>query len=177
MRVDRRGFTVVELLAALTVSLLIVAGARGLLAALHDSGSRTQRRASAHDTSQAGLLLLRDLFANASASGDTARVFVGASRAVRFDSWCDSPYGGSERCRVEVAIPESLNGAALSMRSGVEAPISVPMASAPVALIYLERSSSTARWLSEWGRSLHAPAAVGVLLRSDTLVFGVGRVP
>lgn len=177
MRVDRHGFTVVELLAALTVSVLIVAGARGLLAALHDSGSRTQRRTSSHDASQAGLLLLRDLFANASAAGDTARVFVGASRAVLFDSWCDSPYGGSERCRVEVAILESPNDATVSLRSGVESPISVPLASAPVALIYLERSPSAARWLSEWGRSLHVPAAVGLLLSTDTLVFGVGRVP
>ncbi len=177
MRAERDGFTVVELLAALTVSILIVAGARGLLATLHDSGSRTQLRTLSHDTSQAGTLLLRDLFANASASGDTARVFVGASRAVLFDTWCDSRFGGSERCRVEVAILESPNGVTVSVRSGIETPISVPLTPAPVALIYLERSPSTARWLSEWGRSLHVPAAVGVLLRHDTLVFGVGRAP
>lgn len=177
MNPERRGFTLIELIAAMTITALVIAGAQLLLGALSESAERTSRMASVEDEHASAARWLRDLIANSSASGDTAFVFAGWSREMRFDSWCDSPYGGEERCRATLRIGGAEQEGALTIAVGDGQPMRLRTRGRPAGLTYLERTDANEEWRSEWGSSLHAPAAVGIVVDDDTLVFGIKRSP
>src|SRR5688572_1142570 len=101
-RADRRGFTLIELIAGLalaggvfTLMLLLVDQLRDGRDRLLDGARRDNRAAN-------GAELLRLLVARAELEGGPSERFIGTERGVQFRSWCDVPGGWLEQCMVRV---------------------------------------------------------------------------
>src|SRR5258706_327528 len=89
-RGDRRGTTLVELLAALALLGLLFGGARSLLSHLGDSNERLASEAQRGDARGTGERVLRALLRRATAGADSAHRFIADQTHAEFDSACDT---------------------------------------------------------------------------------------
>lgn len=171
--VRRPGFTLIELMAALMLSGLVLLGAHRLLDQLGDGRDRL-RAASTGDAARINRTrLLRELVAHAELNGDSGRRLVGAARSASFASMCLAPAGWLERCVVSLTLDMSgdssvlegtLDGKSLSLWNG----------RGNASLAYFEKGRG---WLREWSSSLALPSAVAIVTASDTLILPIGATP
>lgn len=168
-----------EVVAALALCGLVLAGAARLLDQLGDSHARVAasdleatRRANA-------MRLLRALVNRAEVSADTSRAFSGTDRLVELGTWCEAPAGWLERCRISLRLISEAGAQTLTVASDDAAPLvlwreAVSPREAPAEFRYLDGGTGDARWLRGWGPSVTMPAAIAVLIGRDTLVFRLG---
>lgn len=176
MRPERRGFTVLELIVALTLTALVVSGARGMLVALQDGADLAASASVAADLQRNSTGLLRDLLARTESGGRSGTGFEGGPTGLSFDTWCDSADGELVRCRAVLAIVSlgSPRRSGLSLTLDASPPIDLRLGGEPDAFAFQERTVDGATWLPEWGRSLRTPTAIGVVMHEDTTFFLVG---
>lgn len=161
---------------ALLITGSVLAGASGLLDAVVRAERRVDRVTSQWDRQAAGDRLLRDLLARAELIGDaeTGRPVVGGETEVGLRTTCDEPQGWRASCWVSISLFPSDTAGELRIRFA-DGPFtrlgSVPIGS---RFIYLERSASETRWHREWRETTIAPAALGIVVDRDTMVYGVG---
>ena len=112
MRASRRhsrGFTLIEVVIALTLSGIVLLGARALLSELADGERRITESAAIVQADANGERLLRTLLGRVDMGSSEQLRFGGTPTGARFTSWCDVPSGWIERCDVELAI-EAMSG-------------------------------------------------------------------
>ena len=181
LRSARRGFTLVELLVSLAVVGLVLAGARAILEQLSGTALQIAAGAERADRTANADRVLRALLGQLELGrGEGARVgegrrFTGNERAARFSSWCDTPAGWQERCEVAVGI-DTLGGSgvlAVSLSTGEVLVLRRGFRSG--RLRYLSDPGSGGVWFRDWGTSVTAPVALGVVLDADTLVVRIGE--
>lgn len=180
---DRRGFTLIEVLVALTVSGLVLLAARNLLGALADGADRLAAHASVADREANAERLVRGLLARSEAGTPHARPFAGDARVARFSSWCDVPSGWLERCHAAIVIDRDVadEGSPEKNAQVVAAVLSngeiVPLRRRvdTAELLYLSDARDGGRWLHTWGASVTTPLALGVVMDGDTLVLRIGE--
>ncbi len=173
MRPDRAGFTLLEVLAALLLTVIVVGGSRTLLDGLRDSSERTAQLAATADAFGGAEGLLRELFDAADATGDGSRRFAGTPERIRFTTWCDAAGGWLEQCRVELAI-DAIDRSRISLLIEDRSPVLLRRDGAVSSFAFLQRTPSEARWSSEWQESFVPPTAIGFVTGADTAVFLVG---
>ena len=100
----RVGFTLIEVLVAMTIAATVVVTARLLLERLGDEAMRLAAYAARTDSDANAEQTLRDLVGRLEVGTDDGRRFAGQEQATRFTSWCDVPAGWQERCTVTLAI-------------------------------------------------------------------------
>lgn len=173
MQTARTGFTLVEVLVALTLSALVLALSQRILTVLMDGDAALGRTAHRAAIAAEGLRQGRVLAARALPLTPEGRPFIGATDAAEFDSLCESGRGGFTRCRVTIRLTEDQATIAV----GGQSPLPLPVPVGPAALQYQQRSARGASWASAWGRSLAMPSALRIVTPSDTLDFpmAVGR--
>jgi prepilin-type N-terminal cleavage/methylation domain-containing protein len=168
-RADRRGFTLLELMAALTLAALALGGARILVVQLADGAQRV-RDESVHDAARVnGMRMLRQLVLHAERFDSTSRL-AGTPTAATFDSWCLRSDLLLSPCRVGIEL-ETVSDTGLVAASIPQGRLTLLRAGAPAAFVYFEIGRG---WLREWTNDLALPTAIGVATKADTLVLPVG---
>jgi prepilin-type N-terminal cleavage/methylation domain-containing protein len=168
------GFTVIELIVALTIAGIALVGAALLLEQVAAIGDRVVGQAAAHD--RAGNLerLLRATLRQYTPIADSVPSFDGREDHLWLATWCATASGWQERCDATVAI-DSIRGRpviALALSTGETEVLRDGFGRA--AFRYLRDPAAGGSWLRSWGRSTSAPAAVGIVVDTDTLILPVG---
>lgn len=169
---DLRGFTLIEVLIALTIGSMVVLTAHQLFS--HASAG-TQRLATAgavFGDEQLAVRWLNAAFRSLDV-GDDAGSFDGESDHMSFSSWTRQPGGWMERTRMTL----SRAGEGLEARSSMGA-IRLQRGVSRVEFDYLLVPGADSRWVTTWVSPANAPLAVRVRLfrpnRVDTLLFAIG---
>ncbi|MHB1329011.1 MAG: PulJ/GspJ family protein [Gemmatimonadales bacterium] len=169
----RRGFTLLELMVALVVGGLTLAGASAILGNLYESAAHLQAEVARMDRLANGERLIREVAASFQPGNGHNSTFFGTPRAAHFSSWCLVSDGWFERCVVDLT-PRS-DGLYLSLRYDNESLFSEVRLEMPQReLRYLADAADGGRWLAEWAAGTSAPLAIGVVSVTDTMVVRLG---
>jgi prepilin-type N-terminal cleavage/methylation domain-containing protein len=168
------GFTLLEVVIALTLSGLVLLTARQMVGQLADAADLVVTAASEADREANRERLLRALVGRIEPPTDT-NLFVGHVQIARFVTWCDAPAGWQERCEVSLGFVDQRGKQVLAalLPSGELALLAEPVMRGK--LLYLTTPNASGQWLSVWGRSITLPLAIGVVLDRDTLILRVGE--
>lgn len=172
---SRAGVALIELVLALTLCGLLFLGARLMVDAAGDAGTRFTRHARTADAEANGDRLLRALVTNAEAVSDTTRPFAGSPEEASFESWCDRPAGWSERCRVALSL--DLRGDTTRVVAAVSTGEQLVLRACRgrcTLRYYGPGERAEPAWLVNWGVSITAPYAIGIVSEGDTLVLRLG---
>jgi len=169
------GFTIIEIIVALSIGAVVVLGARSLLEGLAAQTSRVTATAREGDRDANGERLLRGLVGRLEIGTDSNRRFGGDEREVHFSTWCDVARGWQERCGVSLALEPTRAGVALVARLSTGESIVLREAARGEGLRYLADAGSGGRRFRRWGDGLTAPHAIGVLIDGDTTIVRIGE--
>lgn len=173
MRRDR-GFTLVELLVAITLGALVTLMAHRVLTGLLDGSERLVERQAALDrASNARRALARWVGSLAVGPGE-ADAFLGGRERLAFTTWVEDAEGWPVGVRV---VLERRDGALAAMGVRPE-PFALVDSVRGLALDYLLAHGADQRWVREWISTASAPEAVRLRIYSatgaDTLLLLVG---
>ena len=172
---NRRGFTLIEVLVALTLAGLGVAIAAGMVASATDALDVMLRESKRVEAEAAGLLWLADASFAAEAIPRPDHAFRGRSDSLRYRSKLPVAIGWSEPTTVEAVF-------AAGRLTVVTSELTYVFADSMVASAfdYLADLGSASPWLPRWESATAAPIAIRWRReladgRGDTTLFFVGR--
>lgn len=165
-RRSRAGFTILELMVAVTLSALVLLAGRSIIEQVAGAGETIGIDAAIADSARTRAQYLRTIIR--SIEPDTSMKFVGDSRDARFAAWCAGEEQVREQCVVTLTI-DSLVTLAEPTRALV-----VARDRAPGTLRYLGDSRNGGTWYRSWGPGNILPLAIGIVFRTDTTVFRIG---
>ncbi len=174
-RARRLGFTLVEVMVALVIGGMAVAGAGALLSGLGDRVQAIGRAAARADGDANGERLLRGLLANLELSTDTtARSFVGDANNATFGAWCDTPAGWLDHCTVHLFLDRQGHATVLRLQLGGanSSAIDLRRGFREGRFCYLMDVDGRLRWVDTWSQ-LVVPTGLAVIIDADTLFFPV----
>ena len=169
----RGGFTLLEVMLALTLSAGIILTGRLLLEQMAETGRAIVARSDAQDSVLAREEALRNLFRSVEVGTEDSVTFGGGEHAMKFWSWCDSAAGLRGRCTVTVTLDTTLT--VLPSTTGL--PVVLLRGRNPgVAGVfrYLADARNGGVWYRSWGSGVTAPLAVAVIFGNDTTVLRIG---
>jgi prepilin-type N-terminal cleavage/methylation domain-containing protein len=178
---SRRGFTLVEVLVALTLSALVVLLSHRVLTAVVDGAGRVREARQALDRQENARRWLTEAFGSLAVGAPVGGSFEGLAHGVRFGTWLSSATRGFVPARVTLMVREGRLVAALDGQDSLVLADSVQS----VDFDYLLDPGANARWVREWLSPVTAPVAVrgrvarhavsgGAPEQVDTLLFLVG---
>jgi prepilin-type N-terminal cleavage/methylation domain-containing protein len=170
-----QGFTLFEIVIALSIGGIVLLAARQLLTELADGATRVGHHSMLGDREANGERLLRELFARLEVSPDSGRAFGGDPSRVSFSSWCDTPDGWQERCAVVVASGGSGTAHMLTAALPNGGTISLLTRESAVTIAYLRDPGNGGVWLDRWPDGISAPVAIGIVAGSDTMLVRIGE--
>lgn len=171
-----RGFTLVEVLVALTLGALVVLLAHRTLAQASDLSERLAAARERHDRAMNARRFLGEAFGSLDVGAGPNAGFDGKGSSVRFVTWRPNLLGVPER--EHVTIEAGATG--LQAVAGRDTLVLVPGARA-VAFDYLLDFGADAGWVRGWSSAASAPLAVRLRVQLaepvgavDTLLFAIG---
>jgi prepilin-type N-terminal cleavage/methylation domain-containing protein len=165
----RSGFTLIELMAALALTSVVLLGARALFDQLGESHARLKGQL-VHDARDSNSMrLLHSLAANAE-RGDSTTPFTGTPTNARFRSQCLTAAGWMERCVVSLEVRRA-DSTSIAVVIDDMAPLPIVSGIEANVLAYFDPERG---WLRDWSSRLTMPMAIGILDRGDTLVLRLG---
>lgn len=173
---DSTGFTLVEVMVALVIGGMVVAGAAALLGALSNRAQAIKRAAARADEDANGERLLRGLVANLEVGTDTTTPsFVGDASSASFQAWCETPAGWLGHCAVRLAFSrhESTGVLTLEIRGANTTALDLRRGFRNGRLRYLQEVDRRLSWIDAWSRWI-TPTGVAVIVDGDTLLLPVG---
>lgn len=174
-RASTRGFTLLEVIVALSIGALVVMGTRALIEGLH---AHTVRLLSVSNSSNAAANaehVLRTLVGNLALASTDASSFEGDAREARFTSWCDVPEGWQELCAVHLSVEGETGHVRLLATLSTGERLTVRDSADTATLLYLGSSADGGHWFVKWTHSLMPPLAIGLISDGDTLLARVGE--
>lgn len=173
----RGGFTLVEVMVALAVIGVAVAGARVVLGQLADDAERIAGASAEADRDAGAEALLQGVVGRLELGwGDGAeRRFEGHPAGARFHSWCEVPTGWLERCEVTLGVIEVAGAPVLALQMGDGDPVALRRGFAEGEILYLRDAGGGGTWVRRWGASITAPVGLGVVLDGDTTIVRIGE--
>ena len=176
MRVPRRrGFTLIEFMAALALASLAVITVALLIRQIDVTRDLVTRTSNREDASANGARLLRDLIERAEMASDSTRQFFGDAQSANVPTWCDTPGGWLERCLVRVALDQRGDSTAVYVHLEDNRQLLLAVFSGSVSLAYLGTVFGGQTWTSMWGRGAVPPTAIGFIRQAgDTMVVRIG---
>jgi prepilin-type N-terminal cleavage/methylation domain-containing protein len=177
-RASRRqtGFTLIEVMVALVIGGMAVAGAAALLSSLRDRGQGVARAAAQADADANAERLLRGLVANLdpAPAPDSTPSFVGDGNSARFRTWCDTPAGWLGHCGVRMSLERRGDLASLLLEVDNPDPERMTLRTdlRGARFRYLIRIDDVLTWVDRWS-TLVPPVAVALIVERDTLLFPV----
>jgi prepilin-type N-terminal cleavage/methylation domain-containing protein len=175
MRVSRRGFSLIELMLALSLGAAVILGAASLLDVTTQAESRIAAVGAERDFAGSRNALLHGIFARIERVPGRLVVFDGAPLAISFASWCERPGGWLGRCDVKLEIRETVAGEGRLVASWPGQP-ALALRALPKGARFAFRVTGDkgTSWLNSWGEGITAPEALGIVASSDTLVLTIG---
>jgi prepilin-type N-terminal cleavage/methylation domain-containing protein len=172
----RSGFTLVEVMVALVVGGMAVAGAGALLGALADRARAIERAAASADGDANAERELRSLLASLDVSADTTvPSFVGDADSATFRAWCETPAGWLDHCTAHLRFGQRDGAAVLSLelQGAYSSAIDLRRAFQRGRFGYLVEIDRHLTWVDRLSR-LVPPTALAVIIDADTLLLPVG---
>lgn len=167
----RSGFTLLEVMVALTLSALVVTLAHRVLVGVLDGARRLQDVQATIDREMNARRALVEAFGSL-AVGSESGGFAGRLDRVEFATWERVPGGWLVPGRVTITLSVDT----LFFKGAATLVLETPVRS--VAFDYLLEPGSNAIWVREWISPVSAPLAVRIRLTKatsvDTLLFLVG---
>jgi prepilin-type N-terminal cleavage/methylation domain-containing protein len=167
-----RGFTLIEVMIALTLSALVVLVAHRIFTGVVDGATRLRDARTALDREANARRLLTEAFGSLDIGTEGAGGFAGRPERVEFTTWQRVATGWLERRRVTLGA----EGGVLVARS--DRSIALRDSVSRVEFDYLLEPGANAAWVREWISPVSAPVAVRVRITRiavvDTLLFIVG---
>jgi prepilin-type N-terminal cleavage/methylation domain-containing protein len=170
---SRAGFTLLEVTAALAIVGVLFFGLAVLLRQIGDARDRIVAESRGEDVSANGTRLLHALVGSAEASTDTSQRFIGTPSSAAFMTWCPTPGGWLERCRVQLNIVPFGDSSALTAVVAARQAFVLWRGGGAARLIYSSFTQDSV-WTGRWGQSVAIPAAIAIATHSDTIVLGTG---
>jgi prepilin-type N-terminal cleavage/methylation domain-containing protein len=194
----RRGFTLIEVMVALTLGSLVVLLAHRTFGVASDLGGRVAARRQAHDRAMNARRFLAQAFGSLEVGTARNTGFRGLEDEVAFTTWLVDETGASARKQVTIRLDRNADETGpmaaseagtvrlLALVAPVEGGNALPrdtlMLSPEVtrlALDYLLDFGADAAWVREWRSPVSAPLAVrlrvvGASGAVDTLLFVIG---
>jgi prepilin-type N-terminal cleavage/methylation domain-containing protein len=173
-----RGFTLIEVVVAITLSALVVLLAHRVFSGVVDGVARLASARVALDHEANARRLLQEAFGSLDVGSDGAGGFLGRPDGVEFTTWQRTVHGWFERRRVQLGVTGDAfvarrDGGLVTLADSVDR----------VEFDYLLDPGANAVWVREWASPVSAPVAVRVrIARSgdretggvDTLVILIG---
>jgi prepilin-type N-terminal cleavage/methylation domain-containing protein len=163
----RRGFTIIELMVALTLSATFLLAGRALIEQVAEIGDTIGTNSAVADSVRAHARSLRAIVRNIDVASDSTN-FSGDSRTAKFISWCTGRDIVRERCAVTLTIDSVVT---LTDSSGY---VVLLRDTVPGVLRYLADARDGGHWYRSWGAGTLAPLAIGIVFRTDTTVLRIG---
>lgn len=157
---NRRGFTLIEILIALTIGAIVVVVAHELFAAVADRGRTLTAARTALDRTANAHRWLDAAFLSLDVGTEGASGFEGRSDHAAFSTWLLTPDGWFER--TQIALGEEEGRLRALFPSG--APITLADSVTDVQFDYLLEPGAESRWVREWVSPVSAPVAVRLRL-------------
>ena len=171
LRTAHHGFTLVELLVALTIGALVVLVAHQLFAAVSDRGKALVVARAGLDRSANARRWLKGAFLSLDAGTEGANGFEGRPDRMAFSSWLLTPDGWFERRQVTLSLAGERLVASVSPGTSIPLMDSI----ADVQIDYLLEPGADSRWVREWVSPVSAPLAIRLRIEragtADTLLF------
>ncbi len=171
------GFTLIEVMIALTLSALVVLLAHRIFTGVADGAARLGAARTALDRDANARRFLAEAFGSLDVGTEGAGGFAGRPERVEFTTWQRVPEGWLERRRFVLGVDDgsliALAGERVVLRDSV----------ARVEFDYLLEPGATATWVREWISPVSAPVAVRIRItgsgkgeggRVDTLLVLIG---
>lgn len=168
------GFTVLELMLALSLTAVAILTARGIVEQIAAASLLLVEAAEEADRSSNSNNMIRSLVGQTIADGHGATVQGTASGAL-FTTWCDVPSGWQERCRVNLAVANRDGGQSIRVGFDDEAEIQMAEEFIHVSMLYLEDAADGGTWIDAWDHPLVTPLALGLVLDRDTVILRIGE--
>src|SRR6266550_1931746 len=153
---DRRGFTLVEVMVALTIGAVVVLLAHQLFAAVVDRGKTLTAARTALDRGANARRWLEATFLSLDVGTDGASGFEGRPDHATFTAWLLTPDGWFERQQVTLSVAERRLRAVITPGT----PIALADSVTDVQCDYLLEPGAESRWVREWVSPVSAPVAV-----------------
>jgi prepilin-type N-terminal cleavage/methylation domain-containing protein len=153
---DRRGFTLIEVIVALTIGALVVLVAHQLFAAVAERGRTLVAARTTLDRTANAHRWLQAMFLSLDVGTDAAGGFDGRPEHATFSTWLLTPDGWFERRQVALSADQARLEAAVTPG----APIALVDSVADLQLDYLLEPGAESRWVREWVSPVSAPVAV-----------------
>lgn len=166
-----RGFTLIEVLVALSVGAMLLLAARVMVEQLAMTSGALARVQREHDDAAARTAVLRSLAFQVETDSVDGFRFQGYPDRAQFASWCDMPGGWQEPCSVTLSVAGDTTVVYASATTGT---ISLRPNLGPVRLQYLAQSKQRLSWIDVWDASLVPPLAIGLVSPRDTTILRIG---
>jgi prepilin-type N-terminal cleavage/methylation domain-containing protein len=174
MRDRRRGFTLLELIAALSLMGFVMLGGIMLIDQLNDSTARISAEGKRAARDGNGQRLLGRLLLDATSTTDTTKRLRGDSLGLDFWTSCETSGGWMTPCHATLAIDERTDSSAILADLSTGGTFSLRRQLGLAQLRYYDPSAPTDTvWLKHWSSNVTLPAAVGIVLSNDTIVYPV----
>ncbi|MBA2684456.1 MAG: prepilin-type N-terminal cleavage/methylation domain-containing protein [Gemmatimonadaceae bacterium] len=170
----RRAFTLIEIIVAMSISAMLLVGARAMLGEVGDDALRIGAEAVLRDHDANSERYFRALVGRVELGGGSEHEFAGEPLRATFSSWCDTPGGWQERCRVVMSVERRNNRIAVVARPTIGPAVVLRDSAQRGALRYLITAEGGGSWLQIWGAGITAPLAIGVIVDADTLIIPIG---
>jgi hypothetical protein len=177
MRVS--GFTVLELVVATAVGAIILLAATSAVFSLASAKEQVGVIATELDAVYGWRWLLTETATDAWTPTTGESLVVGTDRSLTIQTWCENEVGSAATCSRTLAWLTNHRGADLEVTDAFDGGgvirTSMPAGDSLVpAFVYLNRTNGHRTWAPDWSVQT-PPAAIGVALETDTLVFMLGR--
>ena len=173
-RRDRPGISLIELLIALSISGFAILGGIMLLDQLMDSDARIVTDRAADARAGNGDRLFRRLFADAVATTDTTHRFRADDHNATYFTFCDTPSGWPEACRVSFMLDSVADSTAIVAETSRGEHYVVRRVDGAASFRYFDVSALDSSWVRQWTTSIALPGAIAIVSRGDTIVLPLG---
>lgn len=171
---ERRGFTLIELIAALALSGLLMLGSAGLVDRSEALSDRVVHLSDSALADAGSTDLLFALTSRAEVPDGDLNAFVGDQRSMEFPTWCERVGGWIERCRARFGFAVGSTGEpALTVAFDSAMPMAIATVTAEARFAFLVSGAHGREWFTVWGAGISRPDAVAII-SGDTLVLPLG---
>ncbi len=164
------GFTLVELMVALTIGAGVLLAGRLLVEQITAAEHAIVATTAVQETTATHALMLRSLVRNLEVGTDSLTTFGGNEHLVQFTSWCIDTTRQRMRCAAHFTIDTTL----IVTTSVIPSTVLQHMTAAG-QFRYLGDARNGGHWYRSWGTGITVPLAIGVVVGNDTTVLRIGE--
>ena len=167
------GFTLIEVVIALTLSAMLLLGGRALFEQLGGYAEAVVGASADADREANADALARTLVGGAETSPEAGLRFEGGAAGARFHTWCQAAAGWVERCPATLGFVHAGDGRVLAVQAAAADPVVLRRGFRDGRLIYLRDAADGGAWVHDWSSAVSTPLAVGVVIDGDTAILRV----